>query len=214
MSAIIDAYLPFGLALNDMIAIMAGLAVLATFFALWQGLRADTAFERRLASIADRKQALRLSALATRRQRVQLTPASMIRELVTRLDLLRSHYDQSGRPREVIRVLEKVVALDPAGSGPLREEAGSRLAELDDLPAAMDHYAALLAMQPASTGTEEKLRQLAERGGHHDRYADGVAAADALRGCGAIHTATTSSRATPVAWYHQFHTPLCLRMKN
>lgn len=93
------------------------------------------------------------------------------------LDLLRSHYDQTGRPREVIRVLEKVIALDPATSGPLHEEAGSRLAELDDLPAAMDHYAALLAMVPSSSATAEKLRQLAERGGHHDRYADGVAAA-------------------------------------
>ena len=93
------------------------------------------------------------------------------------LDLLRSHYDQTSRPREVIRVLEKVIALDPAGSGPLHEEAGARLAELDDLPAAMDHYAALLAMVPGSSATEDKLRQLAERGGHHDRYADGVAAA-------------------------------------
>ncbi len=93
------------------------------------------------------------------------------------LDLLRSHHDQAGRPREVIRVLEKVIALDPAASGALHEEAGALLAELDDLPAAMAHYAALLAMQPGSAATAEKLRQLAERGGHHDRYADGVAAA-------------------------------------
>lgn len=93
------------------------------------------------------------------------------------LDLLRSHYDQAQRPREVIRVIERVIALDPDGSGPLREEAGGRLAELDDLPAAMNHYAALLAMNPASESTDEKLRQLADRGGHHDRYADGVAAA-------------------------------------
>ena len=84
------------------------------------------------------------------------------------------------RPREVIRVLERVIELDPARSGQaLREEAGARLAELDDDGAAMDHYAALLAMQPDSSATEEKLRQLAERGGQHDRYADGVAAAAA-----------------------------------
>ncbi|MBA3463683.1 MAG: hypothetical protein H0T46_27240, partial [Deltaproteobacteria bacterium] len=91
------------------------------------------------------------------------------------LDLLRSHFDAHQRPREVIRVLERVIALDPTSSGPLHEEAGSRLAELEDVPAAMDHYAALLAMTPESSSTEEKLRQLAERGGHHDRYADGVA---------------------------------------
>ena len=93
------------------------------------------------------------------------------------LDLLRTHYDASTRPREVIRVLERVIAIDPTGSKELREEAGGRLAELDDLPAAMDHYAALLAMQPESQATEEKLRGLAVRGGHHDRYADGIAAA-------------------------------------
>ncbi|MDB4962464.1 MAG: Tetratricopeptide 4 [Myxococcales bacterium] len=93
------------------------------------------------------------------------------------LDLLRSHYDQTQRPREVIRVLERVIAIDPGNSGSLHEEAGSRLAELDDLPAAMDHYSSLLAMTPSSSATEEKLRQLAERGGHHDRYADGVATA-------------------------------------
>src|SRR5262245_1327142 len=47
------------------------------------------------------------------------------------LDLLRSHYDHTTRPREVIRVLEKVIAIDPASSGPLHEEAGTRLADLD-----------------------------------------------------------------------------------
>ena len=93
------------------------------------------------------------------------------------LDLLRSHYDAAARPKEVIRVLEKVIALDPSTSGPLHEETGSRLAELDELAPAMDHFAALLAMSPESSATEEKLRQLAERGGLHERYADGVAAA-------------------------------------
>jgi len=93
------------------------------------------------------------------------------------LDLLRSHYDQATKPREVIRVLERVITIDPNNSAALREEAGGRLADLDDLPAAMNHYAALLEMQPESQSTEEKLRNLAERGGHHDRYADGCAAA-------------------------------------
>ena len=95
----------------------------------------------------------------------------------TAMDLLRSHHDTAQRPREVIRVLEKIIQIDPTHSRDLREEAGSRLAELDDLPAAMDHYAALLTMAPESSVTEEKLRQLADRGGHHDRYAVGLAAA-------------------------------------
>lgn len=92
-----DNYLPFGLGLNDVIALMAGLAVFATFFAIWQGLRADTSFERRLTQIADKKQAMRLAALSTRRQRVQMTPASMIHELVTRLNLMRSHHGTEAR---------------------------------------------------------------------------------------------------------------------
>src|SRR5690606_10070602 len=71
----------------------------------------------------------------------------------------------------------KIIGIDPQHTRDLREEAGSRLAELGDLPAAMDHYAALLAIAPDSTGTEEKLRQLADQGGHHDRYAAGLAAA-------------------------------------
>ncbi|MEO8705178.1 MAG: hypothetical protein ABI867_34350, partial [Kofleriaceae bacterium] len=93
------------------------------------------------------------------------------------LDLLRAHHDHAGRPKEVIRVLEKVIALDPNTSGPLHEEAGGQLAELDELAPAMDHYAALLAMQPESSATEEKLRTLGERGGLHDRYAEGTATA-------------------------------------
>ena len=91
------------------------------------------------------------------------------------LDLLRAHYDAAQKPREVIRVLKRVIELDPAKSGPLHEEAGSRLADLDDLAAAMDHFSALLAMQPMSSATEERLRGLADRGGLHDRYAEGVA---------------------------------------
>ncbi len=93
------------------------------------------------------------------------------------LDLLRSHYDATSRPKEAIRVIEKVIELEPGASGPRHEEAGDRLAELDDLGPALEHFAALLAMDPSSSATEERLRQLAERGGLHDRYAEGVAAA-------------------------------------
>ena len=96
-TVVFDAYLPFGLELNDVIALMAGLAVMATCLAVWNGLRASTSFERRLAQIADKKEAMRLAALATRRQRVQLTPASLIQELVTRLNLLRSHHATEAR---------------------------------------------------------------------------------------------------------------------
>src|SRR5688572_6379231 len=101
--------------------------------------------------------------------------ARQVRE--SALDILRAHYDSTGRPREVIRVLERVIELDPAGSRGLREETGARLAELDDDKAAMDHYAALLALQPESSVTQEKLRQLAQRSNNYAGYAEGVATA-------------------------------------
>ena len=72
-------------------------------------------------------------------------------------------------------MLERVIALDPAHSQPLREEAGARLAELDDDAAAMDQYAALLASTPDSSVTQEKL-------------------------FASWPSARTTSRATPRAW--------------
>ncbi|MEZ4363329.1 MAG: tetratricopeptide repeat protein [Kofleriaceae bacterium] len=93
------------------------------------------------------------------------------------IELLRTHYDATARPREVIRVLESVIVRDPLGSRALREEAGARLADLEDVLGAMGHYAALLALIPESTVVEEKLRTLAQRAGQHDLYAEGVVAA-------------------------------------
>ncbi|KAB2906619.1 MAG: hypothetical protein F9K40_06285, partial [Kofleriaceae bacterium] len=93
------------------------------------------------------------------------------------LDVLRAHYDATSRPREVIRILERVIELFPDTRKALREEAGARLAELDDDRAAMDHYAELLALSPESSVTQEKLRQLAQRSNNYARYAEGVAAA-------------------------------------
>ncbi|HVV82915.1 MAG TPA: tetratricopeptide repeat protein [Kofleriaceae bacterium] len=112
-------------------------------------------------------------------ERIIEAPHTQKKEREGALDLLRTHYDATSRPREVIRVLERVIELDPSSSRALREEAGARLSELDDDGAAMDHYAALLALTPDSSVTQEKLRQLAQRSNHYARYADGVAAAAA-----------------------------------
>ena len=133
--------------------------------------RALTAAKPLLAEVDDDREACTLL------ERILEAPQANKAVRDATLDLLRGHYDHAQRPREAIRVIERVIALDPATSGPLHEEAGTRLADLDDLPPAMDHFAALLAMTPESSATEEKLRQLAERGSLHDRYADGVAAA-------------------------------------
>lgn len=96
-STMFDPYLPFGLELNDIIAYTAGLAVLVTFFTMYQAFRPSTSFERRLVHIADKKNQMRQAALSTRRRRLQLTPSSLIHESVKRLNLLRSNHATQAR---------------------------------------------------------------------------------------------------------------------
>jgi tetratricopeptide (TPR) repeat protein len=101
------------------------------------------------------------------------------------LDLLRMHYESTERPREIVRVLEAAIQMaSPDESKALREEAGARLAALEDDAAAMDHYAALLALDPSLTDIQDKMEQLARRSGNFARYADGVAAA--AEACAAV----------------------------
>ena len=97
------------------------------------------------------------------------------------LDLLRLHYESTERPREVVRVIEAAIEIGaPESSKDLREEAGARLAALEDDLAAMSHYAALLALDPSLTSIQEKMHELARRSSNFARYAEGVAeAADA-----------------------------------
>ena len=94
------------------------------------------------------------------------------------LDLLRLHYESTGRPREIVRVLEAAIEIaQTAESMPLREEAGDRLAGLDDDLAALNHYGALLALDPAMAGIQDKMEQLARRSGNFAKYADCIAEA-------------------------------------
>jgi tight adherence protein C len=93
----IETWLPAGVGLEDIIAGTAALAVVATFAALWYALMGNNALERRLASIADRKEAMRQTAIGTRRQREYLTPAGLMRDLATRLNLLRSKHATDAR---------------------------------------------------------------------------------------------------------------------
>jgi tight adherence protein C len=93
----VEQWLPAGLSLEDVIALTAGLAVVATFFAVWQALRGNSSLERRLTQIADKKEAMRQVAIASKRKRERLTPASVMRDLVVRMDLLRSRHATGGR---------------------------------------------------------------------------------------------------------------------
>jgi tight adherence protein C len=93
----INNWLPFGMALDDAIVVLAALAVLAAFFAMWQVLRPQNAFERRLEQIIEGKERLRQNLLATRRGRPRLTPVGMMRQAVKRLNLLRSRHAAEAR---------------------------------------------------------------------------------------------------------------------
>src|SRR5438132_538472 len=83
--------------LAETLAVLAALAVLATFFAMWQVLRPNSAFERRLEQIVQRKELLRQTLLASRRGRPRANPVGLMREAVTRLNLLRSRHAAEAR---------------------------------------------------------------------------------------------------------------------
>jgi tight adherence protein C len=90
-------WLPAGMRLDDAIVLLAALAVVATFFAMWQALRPNTSFERRVEEIVQRKESLRQTALATRRSVHRRSPVGLMREAVTRLNLLRSRQAAEAR---------------------------------------------------------------------------------------------------------------------
>jgi tight adherence protein C len=93
-------WLPAGIGLEDAIIVLASMATLAMFFAMWQTLRPNSAFERRLEQIVQRKEALRQSALVNRRSAHRRTPVGWMREAVTRLNLLRSR--QAAEARQLL----------------------------------------------------------------------------------------------------------------
>jgi tight adherence protein C len=90
-------WLPAGMRLDDAIVLLAALAVVATFFAMWQALRPNNSFERRVEEIVQRKESLRQTALATRRSVHRRSPVGLMREAVTRLNLLRSRQAAEAR---------------------------------------------------------------------------------------------------------------------
>jgi tight adherence protein C len=91
------AWLPAGAPLDNLIAIFAALAMLATLFAIWQALRPDSAFERRFAQIVERREGLRRSALAARNRRQRLITTDWMRQALARLNLLRSQHAAEAR---------------------------------------------------------------------------------------------------------------------
>src|SRR3954471_8822158 len=93
----LGAWLPYWLSVDDLIAFLAALAVLVAFIAIWQALRGREAFERRFARIAQHRRNLRQAAIETRPSRPRMTAATVMRAVVTRLNLLRSQHAQAAR---------------------------------------------------------------------------------------------------------------------
>jgi tight adherence protein C len=93
-------WLPAGMGLDDAIVVLAAAATLVMFLAMWQALRPNSAFERRLEQIVQRKETLRQSALVNRRSPHRRTPVGLMREAVTRLNLLRSRH--AGEARQML----------------------------------------------------------------------------------------------------------------
>ena len=90
-------WLPAGVTVDDAITLLAALAVLTTVLAMWQVLRPSSVFERRLEQIIQRKESLRQQALAARRSGRGVAAVGLMREAVTRLNLLRSRHAADAR---------------------------------------------------------------------------------------------------------------------
>jgi tight adherence protein C len=93
----IEDWLPAGLGLDDVIALLAGIAMVAIVFAAWHAMRPKNAFERRFADIVDRRETLRREALLGHRHRERSTPVGLMHEAVKYLNLLRSKHATDAR---------------------------------------------------------------------------------------------------------------------
>jgi tight adherence protein C len=93
----VTGWLPAGIGLDDVISVLAALATLVTLLALWQALRPKDAFERRIAQIIERREAMRRQAVSARTRRQSARPVGLMRDALARLNLLRSQHAAEAR---------------------------------------------------------------------------------------------------------------------
>tara|TARA_R110002096_G_scaffold408075_1_gene606942 strand:- start:40354 stop:48093 length:7740 start_codon:yes stop_codon:yes gene_type:complete len=94
------------------------------------------------------------------------------------LTTVRDVYEATERPGDTVRVLGEVLPLcDDQQRKGLHAELGERLSALEEHAAALDHYAALLILDPSSVATQRALRREAQLTDRLDRYASALAAA-------------------------------------
>jgi tetratricopeptide (TPR) repeat protein len=151
------------------------------------------ALDEALALLADAESVAAAIGLSERVFAAPSAPAAVRKRALAEL---RRHYAASGRPEEIIRVLGVALAsADPADQAPLHHEIAELLVGQGRPDAALDHYAALLALDPASEEAAERLRDLAEEAGRLDRLADALArAADAADRAPDLHARAIALR--------------------
>jgi tight adherence protein C len=93
----LEAWLPYWLSADDLIAGLAAMAILVALVAVGLALRGPDAFDRRFARIAMQRHSLREAAVGTPPPRPRMTAAGLMSETVTRLNLLRSRHAQGAR---------------------------------------------------------------------------------------------------------------------
>jgi len=94
------------------------------------------------------------------------------------LATVREVYEATDRPGDIVRVLDEVLPLcDDNQRKGLHAELGERLSALEEHSAALDHYAALLILDPSSVATQRALRREAQLTDRLDRFAAALAAA-------------------------------------
>jgi len=94
----LEDWLPYWVNPNDLIALLAALAVLVAFLAIWQALRPADPFQRRYSQVMHRREGLRQEVLdSNRRTRQRVSAAGAMSNVVTRLNLVRSQHAQDAR---------------------------------------------------------------------------------------------------------------------
>ena len=93
----LEDWLPYGVNPNDLIALLAALAVLVAFLAVWQALRGVDPFQRRYSEVMQRRESMRQTMVDTKRTRQRASAAGLMSDVVTRLNLLRSKHAGDAR---------------------------------------------------------------------------------------------------------------------
>jgi tight adherence protein C len=93
----LEDWLPYGVNPNDLIALLAALAVLVAFLAVWQALRGVDPFQRRYSEVMQRRESMRQTMVDTKRTRQRVSTAGLMSDVVTRLNLLRSKHAGDAR---------------------------------------------------------------------------------------------------------------------